>query len=298
MRSCRVASQISGIVLCAAWLQAHSQAAGPVPNQTLVTTHGVYSETVKPLLERSCYACHGNGKRKGDLALDRFPDETAIRADPKTWQSPFTTFARPMPPRNKPQPSLEERDLIANWIETDVFPLIAVRPTPAASPSAGSTAPSTTTPSATSSASTSTPPRTSPPTTSATASTTSATCSRCRPCCWRRYLAAAESILQRAILVEMSEPLSGPRLCGAYPPPPSPPWRLFQRQGRPSSQPVGEVVTSFRSTAAANTPSASGPRTAPRLSLPVALSSRRPANWGVWKLRPRRRRLRRFGSQA
>lgn len=91
----------------------------------------VYSRQIQPLLERYCYSCHGNGRRKGDLALDTFSDEAAMRADLRTWQNVLHHVRTgEMPPRNKPQPTLEERDRMVAWIEADVFQTDCNHPDP------------------------------------------------------------------------------------------------------------------------------------------------------------------------
>ena len=46
-----------------------------------------FDRDIQPLLEKYCYSCHGNGKHKGDLALDRFRVVENILADVKPWLS-------------------------------------------------------------------------------------------------------------------------------------------------------------------------------------------------------------------
>ena len=90
-----------------------------------------YQKNVRPLLEKYCYTCHGNGKKKAGLALDSYPDETAIQNDRKTWDKILHNVrTREMPPENKPQPSSGERELIANWIEVEVFKCDCKHPDP------------------------------------------------------------------------------------------------------------------------------------------------------------------------
>ncbi len=90
-----------------------------------------YGKSVRPLLEKYCYTCHGNGKKKADLALDAYQDEAAIQNDRKTWGKILHHVrTREMPPENKPQPTQAERDLIANWIELEVFKCDCKHPDP------------------------------------------------------------------------------------------------------------------------------------------------------------------------
>src|SRR5687768_2228221 len=77
---------------------------------------------VRPLLEKYCYGCHGEEKQKGDLSLQVFKDEAEARKARPTWEKVLHNIqSREMPPENKPQPSDEERSLIARWIETKAF---------------------------------------------------------------------------------------------------------------------------------------------------------------------------------
>jgi hypothetical protein len=81
-----------------------------------------YEKQVLPLLEKYCYSCHGDGKKKGDLALDAYKDASSAVSDPKTWEKVMQNLgSHVMPPDNKPQPSASERDLIVRWVETHVF---------------------------------------------------------------------------------------------------------------------------------------------------------------------------------
>src|SRR5688572_9674883 len=65
-----------------------------------------FKQHIKPLLVQYCYDCHGNGKRKGDLALDAYHNEDAIRKDRQRWEKILKNLtSHEMPPEKKPQPS-------------------------------------------------------------------------------------------------------------------------------------------------------------------------------------------------
>uniref|UniRef100_UPI0025D0C5B6 DUF1587 domain-containing protein n=1 Tax=uncultured Phenylobacterium sp. TaxID=349273 RepID=UPI0025D0C5B6 len=81
-----------------------------------------YEEKVVPLLSKYCYDCHGRGKRKGDFALDVYPDLKAVTADPRAWEKVMQNLrTEVMPPAKKPKPTPAENKLIADWIEQAVF---------------------------------------------------------------------------------------------------------------------------------------------------------------------------------
>ena len=77
---------------------------------------------VKPLLETYCYKCHGNGKKKGGLAMDAFKSPEAALNDQKMWGKVLENLRTgDMPPDDEKQPALAEREKIMKWIDTAVF---------------------------------------------------------------------------------------------------------------------------------------------------------------------------------
>lgn len=88
-------------------------------------------DQVKHLFEKYCYGCHGETKQKGDLSLQAFQKEAdALKARPIWEKVRHNVQTREMPPENKPQPSLEERDLIARWIDAKVLQSDCANPDP------------------------------------------------------------------------------------------------------------------------------------------------------------------------
>lgn len=90
-----------------------------------------FTNSVKPLLEQYCYDCHGGGMKKGDLALDVYPDEAALLQDRRTWEKILSNVRNHvMPPEKKPQPTESERDRMTGWIESDIFRMDCANPDP------------------------------------------------------------------------------------------------------------------------------------------------------------------------
>jgi hypothetical protein len=90
-----------------------------------------YERQVVPLLDRYCYSCHGHGKSKGDFTLDGYPGQADAVNDPKTWERVLHNIrSHVMPPEKKPQPTADEADVIARWIETQVFQYDCEHPDP------------------------------------------------------------------------------------------------------------------------------------------------------------------------
>jgi hypothetical protein len=90
-----------------------------------------FKKHVQPILQQYCYDCHGNGKHKGDLALDHYTTLESIRADRKEWELVLRNVkSGEMPPEKKPQPTKEQRDLLAKFVEDVVFPIDPKKPDP------------------------------------------------------------------------------------------------------------------------------------------------------------------------
>jgi len=85
-----------------------------------------FESQILPIFAQYCYACHGDGKHKGDVALDK-----ATPGDEKLWERVLQMIETgEMPPSNKPQPSPEQRQLITKWIDSAVFGIDCERPNP------------------------------------------------------------------------------------------------------------------------------------------------------------------------
>ncbi len=90
-----------------------------------------FKSGLTPLFQKYCYDCHGNGKKKGDLALDSYKSTADVLADAKEWKTLHEYVqSYQMPPENKPQPSQAERDRITGWIDRELFKLDPDHPDP------------------------------------------------------------------------------------------------------------------------------------------------------------------------
>jgi len=115
-------------------------AATPAPGP-VVSRRPDYVHEVRPLFETYCYKCHGNGKKKGSLALDGLTEsglalEAAPSAAPsaenqKAWEHVLENLrTAEMPPDEEKQPTLEEREKMMKWIDLVVFTVDPDRPDP------------------------------------------------------------------------------------------------------------------------------------------------------------------------
>jgi Protein of unknown function (DUF1592)/Protein of unknown function (DUF1588)/Protein of unknown function (DUF1587)/Protein of unknown function (DUF1585)/Protein of unknown function (DUF1595)/Ca-dependent carbohydrate-binding module xylan-binding/Planctomycete cytochrome C len=86
------------------------------PGQSAPTAVSFHQD-VAPFLTKHCYACHGNGKQKGELALDKYQDEAALQKDRKVWESVLQMVRTgEMPPKskNRPRPTPAE---VEPWLK-------------------------------------------------------------------------------------------------------------------------------------------------------------------------------------
>src|SRR5687768_6867489 len=93
------------------------QPAAQVSPETMALERRFNTE-VRPLITQHCFHCHGNGKHKGDLDLDRFASLSSIQAERVVWQniSDAITY-KVMPPEERPQPSDLQRQTLTTWIK-------------------------------------------------------------------------------------------------------------------------------------------------------------------------------------
>lgn len=90
-----------------------------------------FDRDIQPLLGQYCYGCHGETKRKADLSLQEYRTEAQAVSHRQVWEKVLRNVrTREMPPENKPQPTQAERDLIAAWIEAKVFQCDCNHPDP------------------------------------------------------------------------------------------------------------------------------------------------------------------------
>ena len=75
-----------------------------------------FSTQVRPLLTKYCLECHSAKELKGELNLERFVSLKAAQSDVAPWQSLVEqVHAGEMPPKDRPQPTGNERQLLLDW---------------------------------------------------------------------------------------------------------------------------------------------------------------------------------------
>jgi hypothetical protein len=76
-----------------------------------------FVKSIRPILKTYCLDCHSTKAKKGSLDLERFASTADLRQDLKLWQGLIEQVETgEMPPRNKPQPTADEKRQLLTWI--------------------------------------------------------------------------------------------------------------------------------------------------------------------------------------
>ncbi len=110
---------LGGLCVLAAAPLAQSAPAAPAPAEA----------DALPLLREYCFDCHGDGSKKGGVALDRPVADAAGQRD--MWFSVWRNLdAGLMPPSDKPRPTSEEQARLRLWVERSALHLDPAKPDP------------------------------------------------------------------------------------------------------------------------------------------------------------------------
>jgi hypothetical protein len=90
-------------------VQKASESVTAAPTPASAAMDRQFQSQARPFLQQHCYKCHANGKHKGDVTLDRFTTFASVQGDLDTWQQVHDELAQhDMPPEKEPQPSSDE----------------------------------------------------------------------------------------------------------------------------------------------------------------------------------------------
>lgn len=85
--------------------------------QTGRVTAGQFEQSIRPLLKEYCLKCHSTEKHKGELDLERFTSSSEALKHPKDLERMVEQLSLgEMPPKEKPQPTSEERERLLGWV--------------------------------------------------------------------------------------------------------------------------------------------------------------------------------------
>ena len=90
-----------------------------------------FQKNISPILEQRCYACHGDGEKKGGLAFDELKTKEQVLQNPGLWLKVLkNTRSHIMPPPEKAPPTAPEQAALEQWIKTAAFGLDPAQPDP------------------------------------------------------------------------------------------------------------------------------------------------------------------------
>lgn len=90
-----------------------------------------WKNEVLPLVQTYCHDCHGDGLKKGELAIDRYDSIAEMQQHREVWKRIRDHIRhRLMPPPDEDQPDDAERAKLLAWIDDAVFPVDPAHPDP------------------------------------------------------------------------------------------------------------------------------------------------------------------------
>ncbi|MCI0361776.1 MAG: DUF1592 domain-containing protein [Planctomycetaceae bacterium] len=64
-----------------------------------------FKQDILPFLKSHCYHCHGNGKQEAEISLDKYTDDESLLKDRRTWNNIIHMVrSGQMPPEERPRP--------------------------------------------------------------------------------------------------------------------------------------------------------------------------------------------------
>jgi hypothetical protein len=120
LRTC-AARLLSVLAVAPSLLFASSDAMSAEP-PSATKLDAAYQNEVRPLLERYCHDCHGNGDTvEGDINLSAVKTWADVVRHPKTWQKVAEMLGNGlMPPQDAEQPTPAEREQLQKWVADDL----------------------------------------------------------------------------------------------------------------------------------------------------------------------------------
>jgi hypothetical protein len=125
---------VFGVANAAVAATAPSPAPGGKTSPAVTAQTATFEQHVQPLLKKYCYECHGTGGKEdeGDFHLPLYKSASDLPKDRKMWEQALDHLRnRQMPPENASElPTKGERDLLADWIDRQLYAADAQNPDP------------------------------------------------------------------------------------------------------------------------------------------------------------------------
>ena len=89
--------------------------------QTNAAQADAFPRTVQPLLQKYCYGCHGPEPQESDLRIDSLNPNMVDGQHGGKWREVLDALDRgDMPPEDEPQPAPKERDVLIDWLTSEL----------------------------------------------------------------------------------------------------------------------------------------------------------------------------------
>ncbi len=89
-----------------------------------------FQADVRPLLAQYCYGCHG-ARKKGGLDLRVYSNTASVLQAREEFQKVLRNLrGHIMPPEHKPQPTPAQREMLAAWLQSELFYCDCAQPDP------------------------------------------------------------------------------------------------------------------------------------------------------------------------
>jgi hypothetical protein len=108
-------------LLISVWIgSAAALADDAVPRKPAADAQPTFAQDVLPFLKAHCYHCHGtdDGKNKADLTLSKYADDVSVQQDRKVWDNVLHMLrVGEMPPMERPRPPAADIEAVTKSIE-------------------------------------------------------------------------------------------------------------------------------------------------------------------------------------
>ena len=81
----------------------------------------LFTDKIQPFLKTHCLTCHNDDKLAGDISLAKFTSHASALKDRKLWGAAAEVLrAKEMPPKSRPQPTEAERAAFLDWVDNSL----------------------------------------------------------------------------------------------------------------------------------------------------------------------------------
>jgi cytochrome c553 len=102
------------------------------PQKKAAEASAEFGKTVQPFLAKSCYGCHNDKLKSGDLSIAALNRADSVAQDPEAWQKIATKLQDgTMPPKGIPRPGQADVEVVTKWIREEITKAeLAAKPDP------------------------------------------------------------------------------------------------------------------------------------------------------------------------